>query len=147
MTRCVIHCGQAAGVSLRNQLIGHETIGWSNTRPKVGCCKQAWVSASHTRCFFRNHSPACDLIAVSFPPPDFDPNLGMMAGITPLNPMMPGLGMVPAPVSQEVPLVKEIIHCKSCTLFPPNPSKSPRHANPAPLAHRPHTAAEGFSFL
>lgn len=66
----------------------------------------------------------CDLIHISVLPPDFDPNLGMMAGITPLNPMMPGLGMVPAPVSQEVPLVKEIIHCKSCTLFPPNPSKS-----------------------
>ncbi|MED6290879.1 Ecto-NOX disulfide-thiol exchanger 2 [Characodon lateralis] len=54
-------------------------------------------------------------------PNNFDPNLGMIAGITPINPMMPGLGMVPAPVSQDVPVVKEIIHCKSCTLFPPNP--------------------------
>uniref|UniRef100_A0A3Q3MML1 Ecto-NOX disulfide-thiol exchanger 2 n=1 Tax=Mastacembelus armatus TaxID=205130 RepID=A0A3Q3MML1_9TELE len=57
--------------------------------------------------------------------PDFDPNLGMMAGITPMNPMMPGLGMVPAPLSQDVPVVKEIIHCKSCTLFPPNPNLPP----------------------
>ncbi|XP_013859184.1 ecto-NOX disulfide-thiol exchanger 2 isoform X3 [Austrofundulus limnaeus] len=57
--------------------------------------------------------------------PDFDPNLGMMAGITPMNPMMPGLGMVPAPVSQDVPVIKEIIHCKSCTLFPPNPNLPP----------------------
>ncbi|XP_059202068.1 ecto-NOX disulfide-thiol exchanger 2 isoform X4 [Centropristis striata] len=57
--------------------------------------------------------------------PDFDPNLGMMAGITPLNPMMSGLGMVPAPLSQDVPVVKEIIHCKSCTLFPPNPNLPP----------------------
>uniref|UniRef100_A0A3Q3VS26 RRM domain-containing protein n=1 Tax=Mola mola TaxID=94237 RepID=A0A3Q3VS26_MOLML len=56
---------------------------------------------------------------------NFDPNLGMMAGITPLNPMMPGLSMVPAPVSQDVPVVKEIIHCKSCTLFPPNPNLPP----------------------
>uniref|UniRef100_H3DE77 Ecto-NOX disulfide-thiol exchanger 2 n=1 Tax=Tetraodon nigroviridis TaxID=99883 RepID=H3DE77_TETNG len=56
--------------------------------------------------------------------PDFDPNLGMMAGITPLNPLMPG-GMVPAPVSQELSLIKEIIHCKSCTLFPPNPNLPP----------------------
>uniref|UniRef100_A0A7N8WNW7 Ecto-NOX disulfide-thiol exchanger 2 n=1 Tax=Mastacembelus armatus TaxID=205130 RepID=A0A7N8WNW7_9TELE len=55
----------------------------------------------------------------------FDPNLGMMAGITPMNPMMPGLGMVPAPLSQDVPVVKEIIHCKSCTLFPPNPNLPP----------------------
>ncbi|XP_044061545.1 ecto-NOX disulfide-thiol exchanger 2 isoform X5 [Siniperca chuatsi] len=57
--------------------------------------------------------------------PDFDPNLGMMAGISPLNPMMPGLGMVPAPLSQDVPLIKEIIHSKSCTLFPPNPNLPP----------------------
>uniref|UniRef100_A0AAZ3SN94 RRM domain-containing protein n=1 Tax=Oncorhynchus tshawytscha TaxID=74940 RepID=A0AAZ3SN94_ONCTS len=40
---------------------------------------------------------------------DFDQGLGMMTGIGPMNPMMPGLGM-------------EIIHCKSCTLFPPNPN-------------------------
>uniref|UniRef100_A0A665WBA7 RRM domain-containing protein n=1 Tax=Echeneis naucrates TaxID=173247 RepID=A0A665WBA7_ECHNA len=57
--------------------------------------------------------------------PDFDPNLGMMAGITSMNPMMPGLGIVPAPLSQDVPAVKEIIHCKSCTLFPPNPNLPP----------------------
>ncbi|XP_059377249.1 ecto-NOX disulfide-thiol exchanger 2-like isoform X3 [Carassius carassius] len=53
---------------------------------------------------------------------DFDPSLGMMTGIAPMNPMMPGLGLVPPPVSQDMPIVKEIIHCKSCTLFPPNPS-------------------------
>ncbi|XP_039975495.1 ecto-NOX disulfide-thiol exchanger 2-like isoform X2 [Xiphias gladius] len=57
--------------------------------------------------------------------PDFDPNLGMMAGSIPMNPMMPGLGIVPAPLSQDVPVVKEIIHCKSCTLFPPNPNLPP----------------------
>uniref|UniRef100_A0AAQ6A2Y4 RRM domain-containing protein n=1 Tax=Amphiprion ocellaris TaxID=80972 RepID=A0AAQ6A2Y4_AMPOC len=55
----------------------------------------------------------------------FDPNLGMMAGITPMNPMMPGLSMVPAPLSQDIPVIKEIIHCKSCTLFPPNPNLPP----------------------
>ncbi|CAG08327.1 unnamed protein product [Tetraodon nigroviridis] len=33
--------------------------------------------------------------------------------------------MVPAPVSQELSLIKEIIHCKSCTLFPPNPNLPP----------------------
>ncbi|XP_041076016.1 ecto-NOX disulfide-thiol exchanger 2-like isoform X6 [Polyodon spathula] len=48
---------------------------------------------------------------------DFDPGLGMMTGIAPMNPMMPGLG-----VSQDMPVVKEIIHCKSCTLFPSNPN-------------------------
>ncbi|XP_053734289.1 ecto-NOX disulfide-thiol exchanger 2 isoform X1 [Synchiropus splendidus] len=55
--------------------------------------------------------------------PDYDPNLGMMAGITPINPMIPGLSMVPAPL--DVPVVKEIIHCKTCTLFPPNPNLPP----------------------
>lgn len=47
----------------------------------------------------------------------------MMTGIAPINPMMPGLGIVPPPISQDLPIVKEIIHCKSCTLFPPNPSE------------------------
>ncbi|XP_064206638.1 ecto-NOX disulfide-thiol exchanger 2-like isoform X4 [Anguilla rostrata] len=56
---------------------------------------------------------------------DFDPSLGMMTGIAPMNPMMPGLGMVPPPISQDMPIVKEIIHCKSCTLFPPNPNLPP----------------------
>ncbi|XP_046714750.1 ecto-NOX disulfide-thiol exchanger 2 isoform X5 [Silurus meridionalis] len=53
---------------------------------------------------------------------DFDPSLGIMTGIAPMNPMLPGLGIVPPPISQDLPIVKEIIHCKSCTLFPPNPS-------------------------
>ncbi|XP_035288883.1 ecto-NOX disulfide-thiol exchanger 2-like isoform X4 [Anguilla anguilla] len=56
---------------------------------------------------------------------EFDPSLGMMTGIAPMNPMMPGLGMVPPPISQDMPIVKEIIHCKSCTLFPPNPNLPP----------------------
>ncbi|XP_062997640.1 ecto-NOX disulfide-thiol exchanger 2 isoform X2 [Elgaria multicarinata webbii] len=54
--------------------------------------------------------------------PDFDPALGMMTGIPPINPMMPGLGIVPPPIPSDMPVVKEIIHCKSCTLFPPNPN-------------------------
>lgn len=54
--------------------------------------------------------------------PDFDPALGMMTGIPPITPMMPGLGIVPPPIPPDMPVVKEIIHCKSCTLFPPNPS-------------------------
>ncbi|XP_044061263.1 ecto-NOX disulfide-thiol exchanger 2-like isoform X4 [Siniperca chuatsi] len=57
--------------------------------------------------------------------PDFDPSLGLMTGITSINPMMPGLGLAPPPLSQDVPVVKEIIHCKSCTLFPPNPNLPP----------------------
>ncbi|XP_078544480.1 ecto-NOX disulfide-thiol exchanger 2 isoform X3 [Lissotriton helveticus] len=57
--------------------------------------------------------------------PDFDPALGMMTGIPPINPMMPGLGIVPPPIPPDMPVVKEIIHCKSCTLFPPNPNIPP----------------------
>ncbi|KAM7417312.1 hypothetical protein PAMA_017125 [Pampus argenteus] len=56
--------------------------------------------------------------------PDFDPSLRLMTGIAPINPMIPSRGLAPPPLSQDVPVVKEIIHCKSCTLFPPNPSKS-----------------------
>ncbi|XP_036595938.1 ecto-NOX disulfide-thiol exchanger 2 isoform X2 [Trichosurus vulpecula] len=57
--------------------------------------------------------------------PDFDPALGMMTGIPPITPMMPGLGIVPPPIPPDMPAVKEIIHCKSCTLFPPNPNLPP----------------------
>ncbi|KAJ6661694.1 hypothetical protein lerEdw1_013216 [Lerista edwardsae] len=55
----------------------------------------------------------------------FDPNLSMMTGITSINPMLPGMGLVPQPPPTEVPAIKEIIHCKSCTLFPPNPNLPP----------------------
>ncbi|XP_030642331.1 ecto-NOX disulfide-thiol exchanger 1 [Chanos chanos] len=53
----------------------------------------------------------------------FDPNLGI---ITPINPMMAGISLVPPPpVPPELPVIKEIIHCKSCTLFPQNPNLPP----------------------
>ncbi|CDQ88577.1 unnamed protein product [Oncorhynchus mykiss] len=40
-----------------------------------------------------------------------------------MNPMMPGLGYVPPPpLPHDLPIVKEIIHYQSCTLFPPNPN-------------------------
>ncbi|XP_058515082.1 ecto-NOX disulfide-thiol exchanger 2 isoform X2 [Ochotona princeps] len=48
-----------------------------------------------------------------------------MTGIPPITPMMPGLGIVPPPIPPDMPVVKEIIHCKSCTLFPPNPNLPP----------------------
>uniref|UniRef100_A0A3B1IJ31 Ecto-NOX disulfide-thiol exchanger 1 n=1 Tax=Astyanax mexicanus TaxID=7994 RepID=A0A3B1IJ31_ASTMX len=53
----------------------------------------------------------------------FDPNLGIIA---PINPMMAGISLVPPPpVPPELPVIKEIIHCKSCTLFPQNPNLPP----------------------
>ncbi|XP_067853072.1 ecto-NOX disulfide-thiol exchanger 2-like [Heptranchias perlo] len=56
---------------------------------------------------------------------EFDRGLSMMTGIAPINPMMPGLGIVPPAIPQDTFVVKEIIHCKSCTLFPPNPNLPP----------------------
>ncbi|XP_058470198.1 ecto-NOX disulfide-thiol exchanger 1 isoform X3 [Solea solea] len=50
----------------------------------------------------------------------FDPALGL---ITPINPMMAGISLVPPPPVP--PDVKEIIHCTSCTLFPQNPNLPP----------------------
>ncbi|XP_047210548.1 ecto-NOX disulfide-thiol exchanger 2 isoform X4 [Girardinichthys multiradiatus] len=102
--------------------------------PPEGICNMTMDSNSMTMPMSDPNPWASAMNNMGMPPigmtgqpliPDFDPNLGMMAGITPINPMMPGLGMVPAPVSQDVPVVKEIIHCKSCTLFPPNPNLPP----------------------
>ncbi|XP_059198375.1 ecto-NOX disulfide-thiol exchanger 1 [Centropristis striata] len=53
----------------------------------------------------------------------FDPGLGLIA---PINPLMAGISLVPPPpVPPDMPLVKEIIHSKSCTLFPQNPNLPP----------------------
>nr|XP_033488999.1 ecto-NOX disulfide-thiol exchanger 2 isoform X3 [Epinephelus lanceolatus] len=101
---------------------------------KEGICNMTMDSNSMTMPMSDPNAWATAMNNLGMPPigitgqqlmPDFDPSLGMMAGITPLNPMMPGLGMVPAPLSQDVPVIKEIIHCKSCTLFPPNPNLPP----------------------
>uniref|UniRef100_A0A3P9K733 Ecto-NOX disulfide-thiol exchanger 2 n=1 Tax=Oryzias latipes TaxID=8090 RepID=A0A3P9K733_ORYLA len=102
--------------------------------PQEGVCNMTMDSSSLTMPMSDPNAWATAMNNLGMPPmgltgqplmPDFDPNLGMMAGITPMNPMMPGLGMVPAPVSQDIPMVKEIIHCKTCTLFPPNPNLPP----------------------
>ncbi|KAM9710292.1 ecto-NOX disulfide-thiol exchanger 1 isoform 1-T4 [Menidia menidia] len=53
----------------------------------------------------------------------FDPGLGLIA---PINPMMAGISLVPPPpIPPDVPVVKEIIHCQNCTLFPQNPNLPP----------------------
>uniref|UniRef100_UPI00398F4A1F ecto-NOX disulfide-thiol exchanger 2-like isoform X2 n=1 Tax=Pristiophorus japonicus TaxID=55135 RepID=UPI00398F4A1F len=57
--------------------------------------------------------------------PELDRGLSMMSGIAPINPMMPGFGIAPPTIPQDMLVVKEIIHCKSCTLFPPNPNLPP----------------------
>uniref|UniRef100_A0A1A8JWX1 Ecto-NOX disulfide-thiol exchanger 2 n=1 Tax=Nothobranchius kuhntae TaxID=321403 RepID=A0A1A8JWX1_NOTKU len=102
--------------------------------PPEGICNMAMDSNSMTMPMSDPNPWATAMNNLGMPPigitgqpliPDFDPNLGIMAGITPMNPMMPGLSMVPAPVSQDLPVIKEIVHCKSCTLFPPNPNLPP----------------------
>ncbi|XP_023814760.1 ecto-NOX disulfide-thiol exchanger 2 isoform X3 [Oryzias latipes] len=111
-----------------------ECAALENTAENKGVCNMTMDSSSLTMPMSDPNAWATAMNNLGMPPmgltgqplmPDFDPNLGMMAGITPMNPMMPGLGMVPAPVSQDVPMVKEIIHCKTCTLFPPNPNLPP----------------------
>nr|XP_033802903.1 ecto-NOX disulfide-thiol exchanger 2-like isoform X2 [Geotrypetes seraphini] len=56
---------------------------------------------------------------------DFDSGVGMMTRIPAINPMMPGMDVFPHPFLPDMPVIKEIIHCKSCTLFPPNPNLPP----------------------
>ncbi|GCB74724.1 hypothetical protein scyTo_0003815 [Scyliorhinus torazame] len=56
---------------------------------------------------------------------EFDRSLRMMTGMAPMNPIMPGLGIVPPGIHPDMLVIKEIIHCKSCTLFPPNPNLPP----------------------
>ncbi|KAK1902817.1 Ecto-NOX disulfide-thiol exchanger 1 [Dissostichus eleginoides] len=52
----------------------------------------------------------------------FDPGL-----LPPINPLMGGpLSLVPPPpCPPDMPIIKEIIHCPSCTLFPQNPNLPP----------------------
>jgi hypothetical protein len=52
---------------------------------------------------------------------------GMMGGMMPDGSIVgPDGTMIPSdPSMMAGPVVKEIIHCKSCTLFPPNPNAPP----------------------
>lgn len=59
----------------------------------------------------------------------FDPSLGLIT--SPINPIMTSIGLAPPsalapppPGPPDLPVVKEIIHSQSCTLFPQNPSKT-----------------------
>ncbi|XP_059823809.1 ecto-NOX disulfide-thiol exchanger 2 isoform X5 [Hypanus sabinus] len=57
--------------------------------------------------------------------PAFEHGLGLVAGMAPVNPTMTGIGLLRPVVPQELPVVKEIIHCARCTLFPANPNLPP----------------------
>ncbi|XP_072440749.1 ecto-NOX disulfide-thiol exchanger 1 isoform X1 [Chiloscyllium punctatum] len=57
--------------------------------------------------------------------PAFDHGLGLMTGMAPVNPMMTSISLLRPPVPPGLSVVKEIIHCTSCTLFPANPNLPP----------------------
>ncbi|XP_044139817.1 ecto-NOX disulfide-thiol exchanger 1 isoform X1 [Bufo gargarizans] len=84
----------------------------------------AWATAMNNLGMVPVGLAGQQLVSDSLCVPGFDPSLSMMTGITPINPMMAGMGLLPPPPTQ-LPIVKEIIHCKSCTLFPQNPNLPP----------------------
>lgn len=79
----------------------------------------AWATAMNNLGMVPVGLAGQQLVSDSLCVPGFDPSLSMMTGITPINPMLASMGLIPPP---QLPIVKEIIHSKSCTLFPPNPS-------------------------
>ncbi|XP_036401051.1 ecto-NOX disulfide-thiol exchanger 1-like isoform X3 [Megalops cyprinoides] len=83
----------------------------------------AWATAMSNLGIVPMSLTGPQLVADSVCIPGFDPSLGIIA---PINPMMAGISLVPPPpVPVELPVIKEIIHCKSCTLFPQNPNLPP----------------------
>ncbi|XP_066497396.1 ecto-NOX disulfide-thiol exchanger 1 isoform X2 [Hoplias malabaricus] len=83
----------------------------------------AWATAMNNLGIMPMGLSGQQLVSDSICIQGFDPNLGI---ITPINPMMAGISLVPPPpVQPELPVIKEIIHCKSCTLFPQNPNLPP----------------------
>ncbi|XP_036421325.1 ecto-NOX disulfide-thiol exchanger 1 isoform X2 [Colossoma macropomum] len=83
----------------------------------------AWATAMNNLGIMPMGLTGQQLVSDSICIQGFDPSLGI---ITPINPMMAGISLVPPPpVQPELPVIKEIIHCKSCTLFPQNPNLPP----------------------
>ncbi|XP_069070278.1 ecto-NOX disulfide-thiol exchanger 2 isoform X9 [Pleurodeles waltl] len=106
----IVHASEETGDGVRSLAIDSNTMALPMSDPT------AWATAMNNLGMTPMGIAGQPLL------PDFDPALGMMTGIPPINPMMPGLGIVPPPIPPDMPVVKEIIHCKSCTLFPPNPT-------------------------
>ncbi|KAJ8404588.1 hypothetical protein AAFF_G00334510 [Aldrovandia affinis] len=83
----------------------------------------AWTTAMNNLGIMPMGMTGQPLISDSICIAGFDPSLGILA---PINPMMAGISLAPAPpVPPDLPVIKEIIHCKSCTLFPQNPNLPP----------------------
>ncbi|KAM6970774.1 ecto-NOX disulfide-thiol exchanger 1 [Aplochiton taeniatus] len=82
----------------------------------------AWTTAMNNLGIVPMGINGQQLVADSICIQGFDRGLGL---IGPINPMMGGISLVPPPAPPDMPVVKEIIHCKSCTLFPQNPNLPP----------------------
>ncbi|KAM4561873.1 ecto-NOX disulfide-thiol exchanger 1 isoform 2-T4 [Fundulus diaphanus] len=83
----------------------------------------AWATAMNNLGIMTVGISGQQLVSDSLCIPRFDPGLGLIA---PMNPMMAGINLVPPPpIPPDGPVIKEIIHCKSCTLFPQNPNLPP----------------------
>ncbi|XP_074185427.1 ecto-NOX disulfide-thiol exchanger 1 isoform X3 [Rhinolophus sinicus] len=122
ITQCPQHLPQimaAAADGLGSIAMDTTRLNMSVTDPT------AWATAMNNLGMVPVGLPGQQLVSDSICVSGFDPGLNMMTGITPINPMLPGLGLVPPPPPTEVAVVKEIIHCKSCTLFPQNPNLPP----------------------
>ncbi|XP_029458793.1 ecto-NOX disulfide-thiol exchanger 1 isoform X1 [Rhinatrema bivittatum] len=108
----------AAADALGSIAVGAPQLTMSVTDPT------AWATAMNNLGMVPVGLAGQQLVSDSICIPSYDPNLSIMTGISPINPMMAGISMVPPP-PVGLPIVKEIIHCKSCTLFPPNPNLPP----------------------
>ncbi|XP_067848619.1 ecto-NOX disulfide-thiol exchanger 1 isoform X2 [Heptranchias perlo] len=111
----------AAGTeSLEGIVIGPSQIGMSVTDTT------AWATAMNNLGIapvgLAGQPLASDPICV----PTFEHGLGIVTGMAPVNPMMTGISLLqPTGVPPGLPVMKEIIHCTSCTLFPANPNLPP----------------------
>ncbi|XP_041663374.1 ecto-NOX disulfide-thiol exchanger 1 [Cheilinus undulatus] len=84
---------------------------------------EAWATAMNNLGIVPVGISGQQLVSESLCIQRFEPGLGLLA---PINPMMAGISLVPPPpVPPDMPVIKEIIHCKSCTLFPQNPNLPP----------------------
>uniref|UniRef100_A0A1A7XR12 Ecto-NOX disulfide-thiol exchanger 1 n=1 Tax=Iconisemion striatum TaxID=60296 RepID=A0A1A7XR12_9TELE len=103
---------------------GASVLGAEQNHLSVPVAEQgAWATAMNNLGIMPVGISGQQLVSDSLCIQRFDPGLGLIA---PINPMMAGISLVPPPpIPAEVPLIKEIIHCKSCTLFPQNPNLPP----------------------
>ncbi|XP_056293431.1 ecto-NOX disulfide-thiol exchanger 1 [Pseudoliparis swirei] len=90
----------------------------------------AWTTAMHNLGIGPVGLSGQQLVSDSFCVKGIETSLGLLAS---MNPLMGGIGLVPPPPGPpDMPVVKEIIHSKSCTLFPQNPNLPPPSTRECP---------------